>query len=95
MTDKSYKSTHRRTEQIMEIVQQHYEPHRHDRCLSYIWRMYIHPIMGLSESGFRKYLARANFRVQQPRKPATTEQSDRQMILPIWVLDDDNDDKEV
>lgn len=47
---------YRRAQVIQEIVRQHYEPERQDRCKAAIWRRYIYPQFGVCYQSFLRYL---------------------------------------
>ena len=47
---------YRRARVIQEIVRQHYEPERQDRCKAAIWRRYIYPQFGVCYQSFLRYL---------------------------------------
>lgn len=73
---------------MLELVRQHYEPGRQDRCLKWVWRTFVRPELGLSYAGFQRILHRNNFYVNERRAKPTVEQlaeiERRQTRLEIW-----------
>jgi hypothetical protein len=41
---------------IAEIVNRHYEPHRQDRCLMWVFRNHVSKVYPMSERTFRRYI---------------------------------------
>lgn len=83
-----FESTIKRAERVLELVHQHYEPGRQDRCLKWVWRNKVRPELGLSYVGFQTILHRNNFYVNERRPKPTAEQlaeiERRQTRLEIW-----------
>ena len=83
-----FESTIKRAERVLELVHQHYEPGRQDRCLKWVWRNKVRPELGLSYVGFQAILHRNNFYVNKRRPKPTAEQlaemERRQTRLEIW-----------
>lgn len=83
-----FESTIKRAERVLELVRQHYEPGRQDRCLKWVWRTKVRPELGLSYVGFQAILHRNNFYVNERRPKTTAEQlaeiERRQTKLEIW-----------
>ncbi|MCQ2250030.1 MAG: hypothetical protein MJZ66_02855 [Bacteroidales bacterium] len=52
----AHKSTIKRAELVKQIVDQHYEPGRQDRCKLWVYRTKILPIFGISLRTFFNYL---------------------------------------
>lgn len=50
------KGYYRRAKVIQEIVRQHYEPERQDRCLAAVWRKHVQPVFGICYNSFLHYL---------------------------------------
>lgn len=51
-----YKSTRKRAQDVRNIVAEHYEPGRQDRCKLWIYRNIVRPSFGISERTFFRYL---------------------------------------
>lgn len=49
---KRFKSTQLRSERVKEIIREHYEPGRQDRCKLAIYRTKVRPVIGISERTF-------------------------------------------
>lgn len=82
-----YESTIKRAERVLELVKQHYEPGRQDRCLKWVWRTKVRPELGLSYIGFQTILHRNGFYVNERKKLTPEEQAElerRQLKMPIW-----------
>lgn len=50
------KSTLVSAARVKEIISQHYEPGRHDKCKKAIYRNYVYKQTGISESTFWRYM---------------------------------------
>ena len=49
-------STKLSADRVKEIIRQHYDPERRDRCKLAIYRIKIKPMTGISERTFWRYL---------------------------------------
>jgi len=49
-------STKLSADRVKEIIRQHYDPERRDRCKLAIYRIKIKPITGISERTFWRYM---------------------------------------
>lgn len=52
-----YKSTEKKIQLIRQLVQEHYEPGRQDRCKLWVYRTIIRPRFGISERTFFRCLS--------------------------------------
>jgi hypothetical protein len=53
---KKYLSTRMKAERVKELVRQHYEPGRQDKCLMWVYRHVVKPATGISERSYWRYL---------------------------------------
>lgn len=53
---KVFKSTRRKAEKVKDLVRQHYQPGRQDRCLLWVYRHIVKPDTGISERTYFRYL---------------------------------------
>ena len=51
-----HKNTLRRIELVCNIVRQHYEPGRRDRCYKEVWRRYVYPVYPMCYRTFLSYI---------------------------------------
>ena len=67
-----FKSTAKKAQRIQQIVKEHYEPGRQDRCKLWVYRNFIVKEYGISQRTFFAYLS---------RKPKTTQETPLQLTL--------------
>jgi len=58
-------STLKQAEKVREIVDQWYEPGRHDRCYNWVFVHKIRPVFGISKSTYKRYLQLAPTKKKQ------------------------------
>lgn len=67
-----------RDEKVWEIVQEWYEPHRHDRCKRWIYRNKVNRVMPMGERSFYRSLARHRRRLQREKEEKEEEQEEQE-----------------
>ncbi|MBR6176284.1 MAG: hypothetical protein IKQ70_00200 [Bacteroidales bacterium] len=65
-----FKSTEKKAQRIRQIVDEHYEPGRQDRCKLWVFRNYIAKEYGICQRTFFAYLSRAS---EVPSAPQATQ----------------------
>ena len=51
-----HKNTLRRIALVRDIVNNHYEPGRNDRCYKEVWRRYVYPVYPMCYRTFLNYI---------------------------------------
>ena len=51
-----HRNTIRRAQMVRDIVEEHYQPERHDRCKLWVYRNMIQKVYPISVRTFRRYM---------------------------------------
>lgn len=70
----TFKSTLASALAVQEIVEQHYEPGRHDRCKRWVYRNFVRKKFRISERTFFRYLKIT------PQTPAQADPEDKRQL---------------
>lgn len=53
---KQYNSTTKKAKLVRQIVAEHYEQGRQDRCMRWVYLTKVRPLLGISERTFYRYM---------------------------------------